>query len=223
MDRQVSNLESPHESTASKSAVRSFLDVCRKFQTLSKEGLTGSAPIWGGNLGMFKYLLRHPFRLYGTLFRGFRAQSSIGDLTPLFPLEAMTAFLSQFTESELKSLKTLSEIQLRRLKSAVTDNPVFRISVPVGAAYAALELSDKLVTVRGSELDLLKLIFQNPQMQTIIGSLLFGFIVGIVFVAASYLFVNLPAIARAQILDDLLQIALEEKRFGSTPAAHMQD
>jgi hypothetical protein len=203
-----------------KSAVSAFYEVCQKFGEISKGGQAGYVPVYGGQWGLFKYLLRHPVQAYADIFRELiRSQSSLGILVSSFPVETMNAFLARFTESELKALKTLSEIQLRRLKSLITDNPLLKISVPIGSAYALLKVSDELVKVHGSQLDSLRSTFELPVVQSLIGSLLFGFIVGIAALCAQYVFLTVPTIARAQILDDMLQIALEEKRFAPPPVA----
>jgi hypothetical protein len=203
-----------------KSAVSAFYEVCQKFQEISKSGQSGYVPVYGGQWGLFKYLLRRPIHAYASLFRELiRSQSSLGILVSSFPLETMNAFLTRFTETELKALKTLSEIQLRRLKSLITDNPLLKISIPVGSAYALLKVSDELVKVQGSQMDSLRAMFESSLVQSFIGSLLFGFIVGIALLCVQYIFLTVPTIARAQILDDLLQIALEEKRLEPPPVA----
>ena len=50
------------------------------------------------------------------------------------------------------------------------------------------------------------------------GSLLFGFIVGIALLGVQYVLLTIPTIARAQILDDMLQIALEESALSRKPS-----
>jgi len=157
--------------------------------------------------------MRHPIRTYSGIFKAIRAQTSLGIFLPNFPLEAMLEFLKQFTDTELKGLKALSETQLRRMKSQITGNPLLKLSVPVGSAYALLEVSDKLVTIRGSQLDFLKTIIRSDAVQTLMGSLLTGFIIGLLGLAVMYFLVILPSIARAQLLDDLLQIALDGRTF----------
>jgi len=209
-----------HEPSKSKSAFRAFLEVCRKFQELAASDESGFVPAWGGPVSLLKALVRRPFHVYYTLIReGYRSQTAVGVLVPYFPVEAMIAYLSRFTESELKSIKTLSEIELRRLKNTVTDNPILKVSVPIGSAYALLEASNKLANVHDPDLDSLRAMFERPDVQSFIASLLFIFIGGLAIVAFQYAFFILPTIGRAQILDDLLQIALEEKRFGATPTA----
>jgi hypothetical protein len=208
------------QASASRGAVSAFSEVCEKFQEISKSGQSGYLPIYGGQWAILKFIARHPIHAYASLFReAIRAQSSLGILVSSFPLETMIAFLTRFTEAELKTLKTLSEMQLRRMKSLVTDNPVLKVSVPLGSAYALLKVSNELVKGHDSQLDFLKSMFETPAVQSLTGSLLFGFIIGLAALGFQYVFLTVPTIARAQILDDMLQIALEEKHFGPGPIA----
>ena len=62
----------------------------------------------------------------------------MGTLTPFFPLEAMVASLSSYSEPQLKAIKNLSEVNLRRAKSMITENPAFKVGIPIGSAYALL-------------------------------------------------------------------------------------
>jgi hypothetical protein len=134
-------------------------------------------------------MLKHPIKGYISIVReGFRAQASIGTLAYRFPLELMAAFLSQFSKSQLKAIEALSEIYLRRVKSMVTDNPAFKVGLPIGSAYAVLEVSNKLVTVPGSSLDLVRKIIASPTTQVFMGYLLEGFIFTFVAFALQYLF-----------------------------------
>ena len=102
----------------------------------------------------------------------------------------------------------------------VTDNPALKVGLPIGSAYAVLEVSNKLVTVPGSSLDFVRDIIASPTAQVFMGYLLAGFILMLVIFALQYMFMIGPTIARAQLLDDILLVALEEKRFlGAIPAS----
>ena len=204
------------QSRAARNAVGAFLEVCEKFAEVSKNRQSGYLPVYGGQWNLLKYFARHPIRFYTETFRtAISAQSSLGILVSSFPVQTMTDFLARFSEPELKAIKTLSEIQLRRLKSLITDNPLLKFSVPVGSAYALLRFSTDVIKKPGFEMEMLKSIFELSVVQSLTGSLLVGFIGGLVLLCLQYLFLTIPAIGRAQILDDLLQIALEEKRFAA--------
>lgn len=164
-----------------------------------------------------KYMFRHPVKSYvSTVRQGIRAQSGLGTLAPFFPLEAMADFLSKYSESQLMAIKSLSEINLRRVKSMITENPAFKVGVPIGSAYALLQVSNRLVTVHGSSLDFYRQLMASTVVQKGMGYLLAGFIFMFVMFAVQYLFTIGPTIARAQLLDDILLVALEEKRFAKT-------
>ena len=204
---------------SSDTALEAFRKVCAEFQELSRSDQSDSVPIWGGTWSYLKYMLRHPIKGNGRIMRdGFRALSRMGTLAPFFPLEVMAASLSRYSEPQLKAIKSLSEVHLRRVKSMITDNPVFKVGLPIGSAYALLEVSNKLVTVPGSSLDFVREIIASPITQAGMGYLFAAFIIMFVTFAAQYFFLIGPMIARASLLDDVLLVAIEEKRFMSSSA-----
>jgi hypothetical protein len=169
--------------------IEAFGAVCDKFSELSRSDQGRSVPLRGGTGSAIRCMLKHPIKGYISIVReGFRAQASIGTLAYRFPLELMAAFLSQFSKSQLKAIEALSEIYLRRVKSMVTDNPAFKVGLPIGSAYAVLEVSNKLVTVPGSSLDLVRKIIASPTTQVFMGYLFEGFIFTFVAFALQYLF-----------------------------------
>jgi hypothetical protein len=201
-------------------AIGAFREVCDQFLELSRSGQSNSVPIWGGTWSHAKYLLRHPIRGHVRMLRdGHRAQSGVGALAPFFPLQSMVDYLSRYSEPQLKAIKSLSEVNLRRVKSMITDNPMFKAAVPIGSAYALLQASNKLVTARDSSLDLVREIMASPITQAFMGSLFVVLMFILVLFAAQYIFFVIPTIARAQLLDDVLLVALEEKRFTSSSAS----
>lgn len=214
-------MSEPAEPTAHSAVGAAFREVCDHFRKLCRSDNT--IPVWGGNWVLFKYQLRHPVRWARQFRPGWGAQLNAGELVPFFPVDAMTCYLQTFSETQLKSLKVLCEIRIRRIKSGFADNIYFKFSVYAGSAYALLEASDKLVKVSGTQIEFLNKFLALPFVQQFIGSLLVAFIVLIVVLAAKYVIYLAPDVRRAQVLDDLIQIALEEKRFSAPSASDNLD
>ena len=179
----------PSESDRPRGVIDAFREVCDKFLELSRTPPDGSVPLWSGTWTQARYVFRHPVKSYmRTVREGFRTQSGLGTLAPFFPLEAMADFLSKYSESQLTAIKSLSEINLRRVKSMITENGAFKAGVPIGSAYALLQVSNKLVTVHGSSLDLYRQLITSSAIQKCIGYLLAGFIFLFIMFAVQYLF-----------------------------------
>lgn len=147
--------------------------------------------------------------------QGLSAATATGLSVPFFPVEQMLSYLSRFSQPALKALKQVSEVNLSRKKAMITDNPYFKLGVPLGSAYALLGISDKLVPKRGasSYLDSVRDLLAAPLTQSIIGWLFVSFIFIMFMFAIQYAFLIGPAIARARLLDDILTIAVEETAF----------
>jgi hypothetical protein len=110
----------------------------------------------------------------------------------------------------------------------ITDNILLKVGGLFGSAYALFEVSNNLVKVHGSELDLVRGLVASPTIQMIMGYLFAMFIAIFVSFAIQYIFLIGPTIVRAQMLDDILLMALEEKRFadrtcGATSPAQKTD
>jgi hypothetical protein len=135
----------------------------------------------------------------------------------------MVDFLSKYSESQLIAIKSLSEVNLRRLKSMIKENPIFKLGVPIGSAYAVLQVSNKLSAVHGSTLQVYRQLMALPAAQSFMGYLLLSFIFIFVIFAIQYFLRTGPTIARAQLLDDILLVALEEKRFTKTIPSNLSD
>jgi hypothetical protein len=176
-------------------------------------------PVWGGTWSFFKYMLRHPFRGYVRTVRdGFRAQARVGTLTPFFPLEAMVESLDHYSEPQLRAIKRLSEVQVRRAKAMITDNPAVKLGVPLGSAYGLLEAGNRLFTAPGPAVDEVRALLTSPATQEFMSYLLGGFLIAVFIFAIQYLFLVGPMIGRAELLDDVLLVALEGRRFAESPA-----
>jgi hypothetical protein len=206
-EQSFSEAPKPH------TAVKAFEMVCEEFSRLIKEGDGISAPMWGGTWSIALSLFRHPKKYMGTLRESARAQARVGTLFPFFPIQKMCSYLRQYSGDELKAIKSLSELHARRSKSMLTENLAFKVGLPIGSAYALLEIGNKLVTRRGSSLDMVHDILSLPFVQAAIGYLLFGFLLMFIMMAFQFLVTIGPTIVRAQLLDDVLAVALIEKQF----------
>ena len=205
------------DDASSGSCLRAFQDICAQFTTLSQSDAQGRAPpFWGGAFRSTFFFLRHPIRGYASMFKqGLSAQTATALSVPFFPVEQMLSYLSRFSQPELTALKRVSEVNLSRKKAMITDNLYFKLGVPLGSAYALLGISDKLVPKRGasSYLDSVRDFLAAPLTQSIIGWLFVCLIFTFLMFAIQYAFLIGPAIARAQLLDHILTIALEGKAF----------
>src|SRR5439155_20437761 len=168
------------DGVSSGSCLRAFQDICAQFTMLSRLDAQGRAPpIWGGTFRSTFFFLRHPIRGYASMVgQGLSAATATGLSVPFFPVEQMLSYLSRFSQPELKALKQVSEVNLSRKKAMITDNPYFKLGVPLGSAYALLGISDKLVPKRGasSYLDSVRDLLAAPLTQSIIGWLFVSFI-----------------------------------------------
>jgi hypothetical protein len=192
-------------------ATGAFQEVSERFMKLYRHDRGG---LRLGVLAILKHTFKHPIRTYATLLhKDYLTHSNNVLLAPFFPLTIMLEFLGHLSESELKSVKALSEVNLRRAKAVFTESPVFKVTLPLGAAYASLEVSTTLVATSGPSLDLLRTALNSPFVQRLTGSFLAGVILGLILISLEYVFLTVPIIARAQLLDDILLIALEEKRL----------
>jgi hypothetical protein len=201
-------------------ALCAFNEICTKFKEISRSVKPGQLPIYGGPWALQKDLVMHPLRTYAALFRhGFRSEVSIGVLVSSFPTEAMIGFLNRYSEPELRAAKALSEIQLRRMKSLLTDNPVLKISGLTAVIYALAKISNELITIRGSVWEQFKSVLASPPAQGAIEFLFYILISVFVGLLFQFLYQTIPEIKRAQILDDMLLVALEEKHLEQTRSA----
>lgn len=203
----------PSATADTQSAIEAFRQVCSEFLDLSNSEQGGSVLFWSGYWHTVTYLLRHPIKGYFDWFRGLRTPSRLGSLAPSFPLDAMVASLCRYSEPQLKAIKSLSEVELRRVKSIVTDHPALKFAGGFGSLYALLEVSNKLVTASGSPLDFVRAIIASSNAQLFMGAILAGFIGSLVVFAVQYLFSTQKLIARAHLLDDVLLVAIEQKRL----------
>ena len=108
----------------------------------------------------------------------------------------MLSYLSRFSQPALKALKQVSEVNLSRKKAMITDNPYFKLGVPLGSAYALLGISDKLVPKRGASSAFWDPVFRDllaaPLTQSIIGWLFVSFIFIMFMFAIQYAFLIGP-------------------------------
>src|SRR5262249_35201310 len=191
-----------------------FRNACSKFRDLArsteaKRNLPYGGSLYGSAKEQLTYIFRHPFRAYADLWKiAVSYPSSLNALDYRFPVEEMLLYLKQYSVAELRSLKALTALNLRTHKDRLTDNPVFKASIPIGALYALLKVGSewapksKLATEVAEHLN----VVLNTE---IVSALFFGMIIGLTVAAVQILFLIAPGIARAQLLDDLVLIALE--------------
>jgi len=178
-----------------------FGDLCNRFSRLTKSGDGSAVPVYGGIGTLLAFLLRRPIHNYLKVIRtGFRSQASVNAVGAFFPVTEMVRYLGGFSNVELLSLKAVSELNIRTQKDAITNNPFFKIGSLVVSRYAVVKA------------------LASGSMQSFLASLLFVFVITFVILAIQYVFVFLPRLQRAQLLDDMIQISLENKRLQNVQA-----
>ena len=178
-----------------------FRELCDRFSRLTKSDDGSAVPIYGGIGTFLAFLLRRPIHNYVKVMRtGFRSQASVNAVGAFFPVAEMVRYLGGFSNAELRSLKTVSELNIRIQKDALKNNPLFNFGGLVVSGYALVK-----ALVSGS-------------MQSFLANLFVVFVITFVIVAIQYVFVFLPRLQRAQLLDDMIQISLENKRLQTVQA-----
>jgi hypothetical protein len=194
-----------------------FRRICKKFEELACSTKDEAIPVYGGIKCLIKYWIHYPIRSHIRIVKNeFNSQFNVNAIDVFFPVDSMLNYLGRFQEHELKSLKKISEINLREKKDQLTDNFIFKITVPIGSAYALLKVSDKLIqNDEHTSLFMLKEVLKSGFMQGLLDTMLVTVIIAFIILAFQYIFVFSPSVARAQLLDDMIMIAIQEKNFVS--------
>lgn len=197
-------------------AMEQFRSVCIKFReiansTESKDGSLYGGSLYGSPAKQFRFLLRHPFKAYADFFRiAVTFPSNVNAIDGRFPTDAMLQYLEEFSSNELQRLKGITALNLRTHKDRLIGNPIFKVSIPIGALYFLIKLGSewgpetKLSTTLS---DYLKLILDSE----FTAALFFGLVLGLGIMVLQIAFLIGPALARAQLLHDLVSLALEAK------------
>jgi hypothetical protein len=219
--------EDTHSKLDSERSMVAFREVCTKFRELTRPTDSGRGSLYGGSLygsirDQFRWIFRHPLRAYADFWKLIVTYpSNLNALDSRFPIDEMLRYLEQYSVEELQSLKALMALNLRTHKDRLTDNPILRyssISIPIGALYAVINAGSQWApqsTFSTAVAEYLKSCLNNE----LFSSLFFGGIVGLAIVAVQILFLSGPAIARAQLMDDLVLIVLESKQSKSQSSA----
>jgi len=194
--------------------------TCRSL--LHTSGLDTALLVQGG----LKSMLLHPIKTYILMIkRGLKAHAEFNSLSlfPLFPADHMLGYLSKYTVEQLVALKSLSAIGVVRKKLLLTDNPTLKFTGALGSLYALIQIGDKLVPNRedASSFAIMRNLLDSPMLQTAVGYLLGGVLLMLVMFGIQYVFQIGPAIARTQLLDDLLALALHDRAFAAARGSHV--
>jgi hypothetical protein len=212
--------EDTHSKLDSERSMVAFREVCTKFRVLTRPTDSGRSSLYGGSLygsarEQIRWFLRHPLRSYADFWKlVVTYPSNLNALDSRFPIDEMLPYLEQYSVEEIQSLKALTSLNLRTHKDRLTDNPILKISIPMGALYAVIKLGSEWApqsTFSTAVVEYLKICLNNQ----FVSALFFGAIICLTIVAVQILFLSGPAIARAQLMDDLVLIVLESKKSKS--------
>ena len=191
-----------------------FDEVCKKYLSLSKVIDHDSAPLLGGVFRTSLFLLFRPIKVARIMFR---IHTGVNNVGVFFPVDRMIDALEKYSVAQLNSLKKISEINVKSQSEESKNNPLFKLGVGLGVAYGLIKATVEL-SGTDSMIPRLQTLF-SFSMQPILDFLLI-LTVGALFVLfVQYPLFIWPRLGRAKLLDDLLQIAIEQRYFeqvGST-------
>jgi hypothetical protein len=203
------------------SAIEEYRKVCAEFLELARSPKGGVLPIRGGQWNLMKYMLRHPIKVQVSSLESLRAMTRMGTLTLYLPLEPMVASLIRYSEPQLRAIKGISEIQLRRAQFMITSDPFFKLVLASGPIYAFFQFVRSFVPGYSAYPEFLKNLFESSKVQEfIVQQVILPSLIAFLVIVVYYIFFFAPMIFRVQLVDDILQIAIEEKRFASSSASN---
>jgi hypothetical protein len=201
----------------SERAIVTFRDACIRFRELTRPTESRRGSFYGGSLygsakDQLKFVFRHPLQAYADFFKiAVTYPSNLNALDIRFPIDEMLLYLEQYSVEELQGLKTLTALNFRTHKDRLTDNPIFKISIPLGALYGLIKVGSEWgpqSKFSATVAEYLKIALDTE----FVSALFLGVLAGLSIVVIQIMFLIGPGIARAQLLDDLVSIALEAKR-----------
>ncbi len=124
------------------------------------------------------------------------------------------ANLDSLSDEELKGLKKLTEISVRRHKDRLVSNHLIRISALFGAASAVLTSGNE--ALRNSQwFSQVNALSASPWVQPILGQWLGFFFTACLMSFVVYILFWLPGLKRVQKLDDAVQLAMVNRKLYS--------
>lgn len=196
--------------------IKIFERIYNELREAGKLENSESISYWGAGWGFIKFFITHPMKaMKVALLANIQWYlPNEGSLVIGFPLEDMIRSLVKYSLPQLNAVQKLAEIHHRRIRAMFIDNPVFKISLPLGSAYALLLVSDRLITSPGQDSPLYDLdnLLNSPIAQNLMGYLITSFILMTALMSLHFLVFILPALIRARFLDQVIQIAIEEKK-----------
>jgi len=191
-------------------ALAAFRETCERFVEIAQVSARSSpvrGALYGAKRGFFAYFVRHPLRATHDLGHTVVAYPrALNAVDQRFPLDDLLAYLERYSAQELQGLKALTALNLRTHRERLVDNPVFKLSIPVGALFVVLQLGREWSQSRvGATLaGYAGTTAAGWAFMTVVGGLLLTILQGV--------FVIVPGILRAQLLDDLVLIAIEDRK-----------
>lgn len=191
-------------------ALAAFRETCERFVEIAQASARSSpvrGALYGARSGFFAYFVRHPLRATRDLGHAVVAYpTALNAVDQRFPVDDLLAYLERYGAHELQGLKALTALNLRTHRERLVDNPVFKLSIPVGALFVVLQLGREWSQSRlGATLaGFAGTTAASWVFMTVVGGLLLTILQGV--------FVIVPGILRAQLLDDLVLIAIEDRR-----------
>lgn len=197
----------------SKEALEIFRDTCQEFDEIIRQGLPDMPRSGWKFTKLLWFSFRHPFKNLSGLsgiVKFYRKTLKINQLDATYPIEPMLSFLQGFDSKQLNALKKLTEVNLRKHKENLTDNPMFKIIVLVGAIYSILK-GGSFIFEKSHVYSLISQIAQVKIVQLASNSILIGLIIGLIIVVIQFVISSAPNLMKARLLDDIIMIELQNR------------
>jgi len=203
--------EQPNNTHRHFDALFAFREVCLEFDrqiiTKSLEGMISP-------LALYKNMFFHPIQAIRDISTLQSRVSKTNIIDGVYPVDQVLEYLRRYNNNELVVIKKLTEINLAKRKTLVKENPILILTTICGIIYTATKIGTS--QLEGSEyfewlFTLLKLDF----ITTISDVVFIGLLIGIWIVPFEYIFYFLPNLHKAQNLDDILSIAVENSKLES--------
>lgn len=185
-----------------------FDEVCKKYLSLTEVIDHDSAPLLAGFIRANLFVLFHPIKFARIIVR---LHTGVNDVGVFFPVKRMIEALEKYSVPQLNSLKKISEINVKSQTEVSKNNPIFKVGVGLGIAYGLIKTT---IELSGADSMITRLqTLLGFSMQPILNNLLFIIVFTIPVLFIQYSCFIWPRLGRAKLLDDVLQIAIEQRYF----------
>jgi hypothetical protein len=193
-----------------------FLEICNKYEAeLSAQQKRLNKKV--NPLRVF----RHPWKSLQNLLQASRTVRKISWLEKL-PINPMLIYLELYTTAELRAAKNLADLNLRLHGYWLSDSPIFKIAVIIGAIYAFFKWALSALIGKNTYIELQNSIvnhpiYQNDFVQSQVFVMKFVLTVSLFLIPIIFLWylvaIRFQEIQRARSVSIILDLALEAKNI----------